>query len=146
MWIDIIIILLLILLNGFFALSEIAIVSAKKRKLETERKAGKKGAVRALKLQSDPDNFLSSIQVGITLIGIINGAYGGQAFAGYLMPFFLQFPSLAPFAEAISMVIVVFLITYVSIVIGELVPKNMAGFRRAPSLENRWCFTLRQDL
>lgn len=126
MWIDIIIILLLILLNGFFALSEIAIVSAKKRKLETERKEGKKGAVRALKLQSDPDNFLSSIQVGITLIGIINGAYGGQAFAGYLVPFFWQFPSLAPFAEAISMVIVVFLITYVSIVIGELVPKSMA--------------------
>lgn len=107
MWIDVVIILLLILLNGFFALSEIAIVSAKKRKLEAEQKAGKRGANRALKLQADPDNFLSSIQVGITLIGIINGAYGGQAFAGYLVPFFLQFPSLAPFAEAISMVIVV---------------------------------------
>ena len=126
MWIDVVIILLLILLNGFFALSEIAIVSAKKRKLEAEQKAGKRGANRALKLQADPDNFLSSIQVGITLIGIINGAYGGQAFAGYLVPFFLQFPSLAPFAEAISMVIVVVLITYVSIVIGELVPKTMA--------------------
>ncbi len=126
MWIDIVIILLLILLNGFFALSEIAIVSAKKRKLEAEQKAGKRGANRALKLQADPDNFLSSIQVGITLIGIINGAYGGQAFAGYLVPFFLQFPSLTPFAEAISMVIVVVLITYVSIVIGELVPKTMA--------------------
>ena len=126
MWIDIVIILLLILLNGFFALSEIAIVSAKKRKLEAEQKAGKRGANRALKLQSDPDKFLSSIQVGITLIGIINGAYGGQAFAGYLVPFFLQFPSLAPFADAISMVIVVVLITYVSIVIGELVPKTMA--------------------
>ncbi len=126
MWIDVVIILLLILLNGFFALSEIAIVSAKKRKLEAEQKAGKRGANRALKLQSDPDKFLSSIQVGITLIGIINGAYGGQAFAGYLVPFFLQFPSLAPFADAISMVIVVVLITYVSIVIGELVPKTMA--------------------
>ncbi len=126
MWIDIAIIFLLILLNGFFALSEIAIVSAKKRKLEAEQKAGKRGANRALKLQADPDNFLSSIQVGITLIGIINGAYGGQAFAGYLVPFFLQFSSLAPFAEAISMVIVVVLITYVSIVIGELVPKTMA--------------------
>lgn len=126
MWIDIVIILLLILLNGFFALSEIAIVSAKKRKLEAEQKAGKRGTNRALKLQSDPDKFLSSIQVGITLIGIINGAYGGQAFAGYLVPFFLQFPSLAPFADAISMVIVVVLITYVSIVIGELVPKSMA--------------------
>ena len=126
MWIDFIIVLFLILLNGFFALSEIAIVSARKNKLETERKHGKKGARRALMLRSDPDNFLSSVQVGITLIGIINGAYGGQAFAVHLVPFFDQFAATAPFAEAISMVIVVFLITYVSIVIGELVPKTIA--------------------
>jgi len=126
MWIDFIIVLFLILLNGFFALSEIAIVSARKNKLETERKKGKKGARRALLLRSDPDNFLSSVQVGITLIGIINGAYGGQAFAIHLVPFFDQYAATAPFAEAISMVIVVFLITYVSIVIGELVPKTIA--------------------
>lgn len=123
---DVVIVLLLILLNGFFALSEIAIVSAKKSKLDTERKQGKKRARRALLLRADPDNFLSSVQVGITLIGIINGAYGGQAFAAYLIPFFSQFAFTAPFAEAISMVIVVFLITYVSIVIGELVPKTIA--------------------
>ena len=90
--------LLLILLNGFFALSEIAIVSARKNKLETERKKGSKGARRALSLRAQPDNFLSSVQVGITLIGIINGAYGGQAFADYLVPFFEQFPAMAPFA------------------------------------------------
>lgn len=126
MWIDIIIILILILLNGFFALSEIAIVSSKKNKLEAERKKGKSGARRALKLRSDPGDFLSSVQVGITLIGIINGAYGGQAFTVYIAPFFRQFPTLAPFAEVISIVIVVFLITYVSIVIGELVPKTIA--------------------
>jgi putative hemolysin len=126
MWIDIIIILLLILLNGFFALSEIAIVSARKNKLESAYKNGSNGASRALKLQSDPDNFLSSVQVGITLIGIINGAYGGQAFAGKLVPFFDQFAFTAPFAEGISMVTVVFLITYISIVIGELVPKTIA--------------------
>ncbi|MDD4777938.1 MAG: hemolysin family protein [Fermentimonas sp.] len=126
MWLDVIIILLLILLNGFFALSEIAIVSARKNKLEAAHKNGSKGAGRALKLQSDPDNFLSSVQVGITLIGIINGAYGGQAFAGKLVPFFEQFAFTAPFADGISMVIVVFLITYVSIVIGELVPKTIA--------------------
>lgn len=107
-------------------MSEIAIVSAKKNKLEAEAKKGKKGARRAIKLRDDPDNFLSSVQVGITLIGIINGAYGGQAFAVYFVPFFQQFAVLAPFADAISMVIVVFLITYVSIVIGELVPKTMA--------------------
>ncbi|HHT34890.1 MAG TPA: HlyC/CorC family transporter [Bacteroidales bacterium] len=126
MWLDIIIIFLLILLNGFFALSEIAIVSARKNKLETERKRGSKGAQRALSLRAEPDNFLSSVQVGITLIGIINGAYGGQAFAVYLAPFFEQFPATAPFAEAIAMVLVVFLITYLSIVVGELVPKTMA--------------------
>ncbi|WP_352421268.1 hemolysin family protein [Proteiniphilum sp.] len=126
MWIDIIIILILILLNGFFALSEIAIVSTKKNILEAERKKGKSGARRALKLRSDPGNFLSSVQVGITLIGIVNGAYGGQAFTVYLVPFFQQFPAIAPFAEGVSMVIVVFLITYVSIVIGELVPKTIA--------------------
>ncbi len=126
MWIDIIIVLLLILLNGFFALSEIAVVSAKKSKLESERKKGNKGADRALKLKSDPDNFLSSVQVGITLIGIINGAYGGQVFADYLTPLFSRIPFTAMFADALSMVVVVFLITYVSIVIGELVPKTVA--------------------
>src|SRR5690606_10864069 len=126
MWTDIIIVLLLILLNGFFALSEIAIVSAKKNKLNREQKQGSKGAGRALKLQADPDNFLSSVQVGITLIGIINGAFGGQAFAVYLVPFFERFAATASFAEGISMGVVVFLITYVSIVIGELVPKTIA--------------------
>lgn len=126
MWIDIVIILVLILLNGFFALSEIAIVSTKKNKLEAEQKKGKSGAKWALKLRSDPGDFLSSVQVGITLIGIVNGAYGGQAFTAYLAPFFQQFPAIAPFAEGIAMVIVVFLITYVSIVIGELVPKTIA--------------------
>ncbi len=126
MWVDIIIILLLILLNGFFALSEIAIVSAQKNKLETASKNGKKGAKKALALKADPDNFLSSVQVGITLIGIINGAYGGQAFSGQLVPFFEQFALTAPFADAISMIIVVVIITYVSIVIGELVPKTIA--------------------
>lgn len=126
MWIDIIIVFVLILFNGFFALSEIAIVSTKKNKLEAERKKGRLGAKRALKLRSDPRNFLSSVQVGITLIGIINGAYGGQAFTVYLVPFFQQFPAISPFAEGISLVVVVFLITYVSIVIGELVPKTIA--------------------
>lgn len=123
---DVLIILFLILLNGFFALSEIAVVSAKKTKLETERKKGSEGAQRALKLQANPDNFLSSVQVGITLIGIVNGAYGGATLAVYLVPFFEQFAWSAPLAEGISMFVVVVLITYVSIVIGELVPKTMA--------------------
>lgn len=123
---EIIIILLLILLNGFFALSEIAVVSSKRTKLETERKKGSKGAEIALKLQSDPDVFLSAVQVGITLIGIINGAYGGAKLSVYVQPFFEQFSATAPYAGTVALTVVVFIITYVSIVIGELVPKTVA--------------------
>ena len=126
MVINIVIIFVLILLNGFFALSEIAVVSSKKTKLDTERKKGSKGAEMALKLQSDPDNFLSSVQVGITLIGIINGAYGGATLTSAVEPIFRHNPLLAPYADTIAMVLVVFIITYVSIVLGELVPKTFA--------------------
>lgn len=124
--IDLLIILFLIILNGFFAMSEIAVVSAKKTKLETERRRGNRGAERALKLQSDPDSFLSSVQVGITLIGIVNGAYGGVTLSVYLTPFFDQFAWSGPYAETISMIVVVVGITYLSIVVGELVPKTVA--------------------
>lgn len=123
---NLLIILLLILLNGFFAMSEIAVVSAKPAKLETERKKGNKGAERALRLQSRSDNFLSSVQVGITLIGIVNGAYGGATLAGHLVPLFERFALTAPYADTVAIVLVVVLITYLSIVIGELVPKTIA--------------------
>ena len=112
MIIDIVIILLLILLNGFFAMSEIAVVSAKSTYLESESKKGSKGAERVLKLKADPDGFLSSVQVGITLIGIINGAYGGAKFSSYLVPFFSQYAFTAPYAEPIAMIVVVVTITY----------------------------------
>ncbi|MDR1517002.1 MAG: hemolysin family protein [Dysgonamonadaceae bacterium] len=124
--VDIVIILVLIVLNGFFALSEIAVVSSKKTKLEAERKKGSKGAEMALKLQSDPDNFLSSVQVGITLIGIVNGAYGGATLTSAVEPLFRHFAPTADYSGTIAMVLVVVLITYVSIVIGELVPKTLA--------------------
>lgn len=123
---EIIIILLLILFNGFFALSEIAVVSSKRTKLESERKAGNKGAEIAIDLQSDPDNFLSAVQVGITLIGIINGAYGGATISRLLQPYFENWSLTAPYASTISVVLVVVIITYLSIVIGELVPKTIA--------------------
>jgi putative hemolysin len=122
----ILVIVILILLNGFFALSEIALVSSKKTRLETYSNEGHKGAKVALELQSKSENFLSAIQVGITLIGIINGVYGGVTIAAKIAPFFTQYPLLAPHADTISMVLVVFIITYVSIVIGELVPKTIA--------------------
>jgi len=124
--IEVLIILMLIVLNGFFALSEIAVVSSSKTKLESERKKGNSGAETALKLKADPDNFLSAVQVGITLIGIVNGAYGGSTLSVYVEPFFRQFAWSAPYASTISIILVVFLITYVSIVIGELVPKTIA--------------------
>ena len=126
MIIDIVIILLLILLNGFFAMSEIAVVSAKSTLLEAERKKGSIGAERAIRLKSEPDSFLSSVQVGITLIGIINGAYGGAKLAGYFSPLLAKIEYVAPYADSISLAVVIITITYLSIVIGELVPKTIA--------------------
>ncbi len=123
---DIITVLLLILLNGFFAMSEIAVVSAKATLLDSARKKGSKGAAAALSLKSSPDHFLSSVQVGITLIGIVNGAYGGATLSVHLYPFFKQFAFTAPYAEPISIITVVVAITYLSIVVGELVPKTIA--------------------
>ena len=123
---DIIVILLLIMLNGFFAMSEIAVVSAKSTLLEAARKRGGKGAEKAIELKANPDRFLSSVQVGITLIGIVNGAYGGATLAKYLVPFFNGHAVTAPYSESISLAIVIVAITYFSIVIGELVPKTMA--------------------
>ncbi len=122
----ILIIVILIFLNGFFALSEIALVSSKKNRLEAEKKKGHKGAKVALQLQSKSEDFLSAIQIGITLIGIINGVYGGVTIAAKVAPLFHKVPILAPYAENISMALVVFLITYISIVVGELVPKTIA--------------------
>lgn len=126
MVIDLLIILLLILLNGFFAMSEIAVVSAKTALLEIERKKGNKGAETALKLKTNPDSFLSSVQLGNTLIGIVNGAYGGTTLSRYLVPLFENNTQLAPYAESISIALVIITITYLSIVIGELVPKTIA--------------------
>lgn len=122
----ILVIVVLILLNGFFALSEIALVSSKRTRLETEGNNGHKGAQVALELQSNSENFLSAIQVGITLIGIVNGVYGGVTIAAQVAPFFEHFDIIAPYADNISLVLVVFVITYVSIVVGELVPKTIA--------------------
>ena len=122
----ILIIVVLIFVNGFFALSEIALVSSKKNRLESDKKKGHKGAKIALQLQSKSEDFLSAIQIGITLIGIINGVYGGVTIASKVAPLFYNIPIIAPYAETISLALVVFLITYISIVVGELVPKTIA--------------------
>ncbi len=123
---EILILFLLIMLNGLFALSEIAIISSKRARLEHHKQKGSKGAATVLKLLESSEYFLSSIQVGITLIGIVTGMYGGMKIADDVAPFFEYFNTTRPLAMEISLTLTVFLITYVSIVLGELVPKTIA--------------------
>lgn len=107
-------------------MAEIALVSSRKARLEEKANQGSKGAKTALLLLQKPEEFLSTVQVGITLIGIVAGAYGGVAWANDISLFIEQFSTLKDFATEISYVIVIGLITYLSIIIGELVPKTMA--------------------
>lgn len=123
---EVVIILLLTLLNGFFALSELSLVSSKRTKLEHKAQQGSRGARTALKLLENPSHFLSAVQVGITLIGIVSGAYGGTTLALRILPLFQGVQSIAVYAEEIAFTITVTLITYLSIVIGELLPKSIA--------------------
>jgi putative hemolysin len=123
---EILVLGLLILLNGFFALSEIALVSSKKPRLEQMKTEGKSGAKTALRLLENSENFLSAVQVGITLIGIITGVYGGLNIAEDITPFFRQFKFFETSADEMALSVTILGITYFSIVIGELVPKTIA--------------------
>lgn len=123
---EILIILVLMILNGVFALSEIAIVSSRKQRLEQRAAAGSAGAAAAIELQKDPEGFLSSIQVGITLIGIVSGAYGGNALADDILPTLLAVGVPENYAAGFAFGVIVACITYFSIVIGELIPKTLA--------------------
>lgn len=124
---DLLILLALIALNGVFALSELAIVSSRKNRLQMRADKGDKGAKVALKLQEDPSAFLSTVQVGITLVGIIMGAYGATALAEDVTPWIVStFPGLEKQAGFIAFGVVIAATTYLSIVIGELVPKRIA--------------------
>lgn len=123
---EILVLALLTLLNGFFALSEIAIISARKTRLEHQAQAGNKKAQVVLELRREPEDFLSAVQVGITLIGIISGAYGGITFAEKVRPWLTGISFVAPYAHQLSIAIVVAVITYFSIVFGELIPKTIA--------------------
>jgi putative hemolysin len=115
-------VLFLILLNGFFAMSELAVVSARKIRLQQMADEGRRGAVTALALQEDPSRFLSTVQIGITLIGVINGAVGGATLADRLAPVLDAIPALTGYGETLSLAIVVITITYLSLIAGELVP------------------------
>lgn len=123
---EILVLAFLILVNGFFALSEIALVSSKRSRLEQTRNDGSKGAKIAIKLLDNSENFLSAIQVGITLIGIVTGVYGGMNLADDVAPFFQNFEITYSYANQIALTLTVVIITYFSIVIGELVPKTIA--------------------
>ncbi len=123
---EIFIIFILTLLNAFFALSEISLVSVKRSRIEHLAEQGHLRAKTILKLLDKPENFLSSVQVGITLIGIIAGAYGGATLTDDLEHFLVQFPILGQSTHIISLFIVIGSITYFTIVIGELVPKTIA--------------------
>jgi putative hemolysin len=135
--IEILIILLLVLANGFFAMSEIAIISARKAHLQQLAKSGNAKARAALDLATNPDRFLATVQIGITLIGIFAGAFSGATIADKLGSYLGTFPLLAPYSKTIGVGIVVVSLTYLSLVIGELVPKRLAlgnAERIAPSV------------
>lgn len=123
----IVVVLLLVVLNGLFAMTELAVVSSRRSKLQSRAERGDKGARAALKLSEDPTHFLSAVQVGITLIGILAGAYGQATIAGELDKLLTaSFPALQAYTQIFSTALVVICITYVSLIVGELVPKRLA--------------------
>lgn len=123
---ELVIIIALALLNGVLAMSEMAMVSAKKVRLQQAASIGSSGARAALKLLEEPSRFLAAIQIGITLIGVFAGAFGGANIAEQMEKYLSGIPSLAPYAEGISLGSVVFLVTLLSLILGELVPKRLA--------------------
>ncbi len=122
---EILIILLLILLNGIFAMSEIAMVSSRKSRLETAAKRGDKAAKKALELSRNPGKFLSTVQIGITLIGILTGIYSGEKIEDDLVNYLNRFEFLSQYSETIAIAVIVITLTFFSLVLGELVPKRI---------------------
>lgn len=124
---EFIIILLLLVLNGIFAMYEIALVSSSKVRLGALADKGNKKAKTVIKQREESEKFLSTIQIGITLIGIVSGAYGGTSIADDLVPIFARIPGVNEiYAGRLAMITVVAIITYLSLIIGELVPKSIA--------------------
>jgi len=122
---EIIIIIALILLNGIFSMSEMSLVSARKFKLESAKKKGSTGAKTALDLSENPTKFLSTVQIGITLIGILLGVYSGESLTHDVEQYLTQVQVLSPYAHDLAVVIIVIVVTYLSIVLGELLPKRL---------------------
>ncbi len=123
---ELLLILMLVLLNGAFAMSELAIVSARRVRLAAMHRRGSKAAAAAIALADNPQRFLPTVQVGITLVGILAGAFGGARLSVVLADGVATIPFLAPFAREIGFMLVVVMITYLSLILGELVPKQLA--------------------
>jgi putative hemolysin len=123
---EFLLLLLLIALNGLFAMSEMAVVSSRKARLQRWADEGRPGALAALALANDPSRFLATIQIGITVIGVMSGAFGEASFAEGLAQWLSGWPALAPHARALALAIVVTAIAFMSLIAGELVPKRLA--------------------
>jgi putative hemolysin len=122
---EIVVILILIFLNGIFSMSEIALITARKIRLENQSNQGDQQAKEALFLARNPDRFFSTVQIGITLIGILMGIFSGDKIKQNVLHFIQRSPYLSPYADTLAVIIVVIIITYFSLVLGELVPKRI---------------------
>jgi putative hemolysin len=145
-WLDVVIILVLVAVNGLFAMSELAIVSSRKPRLRAMARSGRRGAQTALDLAGDPGRFLSTVQIGITLIGILAGAYSGASLGGPTGQRLQALGIPADTAQTLGFTLVIVLTTYASLVIGELVPKQFAlrspeGIAVVVALPMRWLST-----
>ncbi len=123
---EIVVILALILLNGLFAMSETAVVSARKARLQQLVDEGSRNAQAALDLANNPNRLLATVQIGITLIGILTGVFGGATVASALAALLSDIPALAPYSSAIATAVVVVVLTYLTLILGELAPKRLA--------------------
>lgn len=130
---DVLILLLLIFVNALFVMSEISLVSARKGRLEAQAAKGDEKAKVALHLANNPEKFLSTAQIGITLISILTGVYSGDKFSKLLTPFFRQFPLTEDYAVGLATTVIVIIVTFLSIIFGELIPKKF-GLLRAESI------------
>ncbi len=128
LWLELVVILSLILANGFFAASEIAMIAVRKSRIETLLERGYRSAAAVARLKNDPDRFLATVQIGVTIVSSFASAIGGAAAIGYLKPLIAasSVSFIAQWAEAIALAIVVLPISYLSLVLGELVPKSLA--------------------
>jgi putative hemolysin len=129
---EILVITLLIVLNGLFALSELALVSVRRARLAVLERKGVKGAAAARTLSDDPQRFLPTVQVGITLVSVLTGVFGGARITSHLQAWLSTFPQIGDFAESLALALVVIVTTYLTLVLGELVPKQLA--LRGPEL------------